>query len=73
MLRAGEWACTGGGYASITDTAAEIAMCLRDTLAWLRPLTRLLLSPAPTAYTAPATYPCSGNTTGKRGVDICIC
>ena len=60
-----EWECSGDGHLSTNDTAAEVAGCLRDTLAALRPLPRLLLSPAPTAYTSPATYPCLLNKTGK--------
>lgn len=60
----GEWVCSGDGYASTNDTAAEVAGCLRDTMGALRPLPRLLLSLAPTAYTAPAIYPCKANTSG---------
>jgi hypothetical protein len=68
-----EWECSGDGHLSTNDTAAEVAGCLQDTLAALRPLPRLLLSPAPTAYTNPATYPCLGNKTGKLGpVDFSI-
>ena len=36
-------------------------MCLRDILAALRPLPRLRLSPAPTAYTAPPSCSCAGS------------
>lgn len=60
----GEWQCSGDGYVSTNGTAAEVAGCLRDTLAAMRPLPRLLLSPSPTAYTAPATYACNGNPNG---------
>eukprot|EP00756_Hemistasia_phaeocysticola_P002892 Hpha_TRINITY_DN11950_c0_g2::TRINITY_DN11950_c0_g2_i1::g.20469::m.20469 len=61
-----EWECSGEGYASTNQTAAEVAGCLRDTLAALRPLPRLLLSPAATAYTSPAKYPCNQNKNGTH-------
>jgi hypothetical protein len=58
----GEWQCKGGGGAlHLSEQAAEVATCLRDILAALRPLPRLRLSAAPTAYTAPLTCSCDGS------------
>lgn len=61
---AGEWCCSGGGRLSTNQSAPEVATCLRDILAMLRSLPRVRLSAAPTAYTGPVSYPCSGNPNG---------
>lgn len=58
----GEWQCKGGGgVLQPAEQAAEVATCLRDILAALRPLPRLRLSAAPTAYTVPPTCSCDGS------------
>ena len=45
--------------------AAEVAGCVRDTMAALRTLPRLLLSPPPVTRVAPMRYPCVDNPSGK--------
>lgn len=60
-----EWVCSGGGYVTLHTTAAEVASCVRDTIAALRTLPRLLLSPPPVTRVAPMRYPCNGNPSGK--------
>ena len=68
-----EWACsnpgsstgsigsTGSGVLPTHEAAAEVAACMRDIVAALRPLPRLRLSVAPTAYTGPASCSCDGS------------
>lgn len=57
-----EWQCEGGGpVLKSSEQAAEAGTCLRDILGALRPLPRLRLSAAPTAYTAPPTCSCDGS------------
>ena len=60
-----EWMCSGGGYLTLNITAAEVAGCVRDTMAALRTLPRLLLSPPPVTRVAPMRYPCVDNPSGK--------
>lgn len=50
-------------------TAPEVAGCLRDTLAALRTLPRLLLSASPTAFTSHATHPCAASSSPAGPVD----
>ncbi len=59
----GEWQCEdGGAVLQPSEQAAEAGTCLRDILAALRPLPRLRLAAAPTAYTVPPTCSCDGST-----------
>eukprot|EP01043_Picozoa_sp_COSAG02_P023014 COSAG02_NODE_1215_length_13852_cov_10.082600_8_plen_398_part_00 len=60
-----EWMCSGSGYLTLNTTAGEVAGCVRDTMAALRTLPRLLLSPPPVTRVAPMSYPCIGNPSGK--------
>ena len=62
---ADEWVCSGGGYVDLNTTAAEVAGCVRDTLAALRGLPGLLLSPPPVTRVAPMRYPCADNPGGR--------
>jgi len=64
-----EWQCSGNGTLSVGRTAAEVAGCLRDTLAALRTLPRLRLSATPTAYTSAATYPCAASSSPASPVN----
>lgn len=60
-----EWVCSGSGYVTLHTTAAEVAGCVRDIMAALRTLPRLLISPPPVTRVAPMVYPCNGNSSGK--------
>ena len=59
----GEWQCAAGTPGSRlypNESAAEVATCLRDILTALRPLPRLMLSAAPTAFTVSPYCSCDG-------------